>query len=278
MERQPTIDRYRSARSDRSLAVLEGFHPLKHALRFGADVLEALSRDPGRVLELADELAPDVRDRLEELVTGIPAEVYEHLSPRPPDSSVVALARRPAVAARAVLADPSTAPVVLLESPTHLGNVGAAVRVAAGGGAAGVLVTGEHDPWHASALRGSAGLHFALPVAAVEGVDDVLRTDRLRSVEQDAGSGPDVDAADGGRPVETGSRPLVAVDPGGEPLDPTRLPARALLAFGSERRGLRPETLERADLRVRIPMRPGVSSLNLATSVAVILYGWRLRA
>lgn len=33
---------------------------------------------------------------------------------------------------------------------------------------------------------------------------------------------------------------------------------------------------ERADLRVRIPMRNGVSSLDLATSVAVVLYAWRL--
>ncbi|MGK7311739.1 MAG: TrmH family RNA methyltransferase, partial [Candidatus Longimicrobiales bacterium M2_2A_002] len=34
--------------------------------------------------------------------------------------------------------------------------------------------------------------------------------------------------------------------------------------------------LDRADRRVAIPMRPGVSSLNLATAVAVTLYtgGW----
>jgi tRNA G18 (ribose-2'-O)-methylase SpoU len=48
---------------------------------------------------------------------------------------------------------------------------------------------------------------------------------------------------------------------------------RALLAFGAERRGLSTEVLDRADLRVRIPMRSGVSSLNLATSVAAVLYG-----
>ncbi len=47
-----------------------------------------------------------------------------------------------------------------------------------------------------------------------------------------------------------------------------------VLAFGTERGGLSPALLARADRRVRIPMRPGVSSLNLATAVAVVLYSW----
>ncbi|HVR04775.1 MAG TPA: TrmH family RNA methyltransferase, partial [Solirubrobacteraceae bacterium] len=71
-------------------------------------------------------------------------------------------------------------------------------------------------------------------------------------------------------------RPLVAVDPQGETLHPRQLPPRAILAFGGERRGLSAELLARADARVSLPMRAGVSSLNLATSVAALLYGWRL--
>ena len=53
------------------------------------------------------------------------------------------------------------APVVLLEDPRDLGNMGACVRVAAAADAAGVLSTGSHDPWHPDALRGAAGLHYA---------------------------------------------------------------------------------------------------------------------
>jgi tRNA G18 (ribose-2'-O)-methylase SpoU len=45
-----------------------------------------------------------------------------------------------------------------------------------------------------------------------------------------------------------------------------------LLVFGTEREGLPDEIDSRADLRIAIPMRHGVSSLNLATAVAVILY------
>ena len=94
-------------------------------------------------------------------------------------------------------------------------------------------------------MRGAAGLHFALPVAAVEAL-------------------PQSD------------RPLVAIDPDGEDLRPGELPPRAVLAFGTERHGLSAELLERADARLGIPMRAGVSSLNLATSVAAVLFSQRL--
>ena len=56
------------------------------------------------------------------------------------------------------------------------------------------------------------------------------------------------------------------------------LPARAVLVFGTERQGLSDELLAAADARLAIPMRAGVSSLNLATSVAAVLFAWRLCA
>src|ERR671916_75279 len=87
------MERFLEARRAPDLAVLEGFHALKHALRFGAEILEA---------------------------------------------------------------------------PRHLGNLGAAIRVAAAADAAAVLTTGHNDPWHPDAIRGAAGLHFALPVGRIE--------------------------------------------------------------------------------------------------------------
>jgi TrmH family RNA methyltransferase len=73
-----------------------------------------------------------------------------------------------------------------------------------------------------------------------------------------------------------GPRPLVALHPEGERLDAAKIPDGAVLAFGAERDGLSPALLARAGRRVAIPMRAGVSSLNLATAVAVVLYAWRL--
>jgi TrmH family RNA methyltransferase len=243
------IPRFGSARRDPALAVLEGLHPLKHALRFDATVLEALTRDAAELERLTAELAPDLSDRIAALVREIEPGVFDRLAPLAPSTGVIALAERPAVDPAAVLLDPRPAPVVVLEDPRDLGNMGACVRVAAAADVAGVLSTGSHDPWHPDALRGAAGLHFAVPVARLTGLEQLRQIDR----------------------------PLLAIDPDGEPLEPSELPARAVLAFGTERHGLSRELLESADARISIPMRAGVSSLNLATSVAAVLFAWRLR-
>lgn len=207
---------------------LSGFHALKHALRFGAVIERAAAPDPAAVVALAARLAPDLVTALGALLEADPAL-----------AEVEATARRPAVRLEAILALPGR--VVLLERPTHLGNLGAVIRVAAAAGAAAVLTTGPADPWHKQALRGAAGLQFALPV---------LRLDALPEVE----------------------RPIVALDPEGEPLAAAAVPDDAILAFGSERSGLSTALRARAALTLAIPMRPGVSSLNLATAAAVALY------
>jgi TrmH family RNA methyltransferase len=243
------IPAFGRARRDPSLAVLEGFHPLKHALRFGANVLEVIRSSDADLDGLAAQLAPDLAERMHELARAVEPSVFAQLAPLTPATGVIAIAERRVVDPLAILADERDAPVVLLEDPRDLGNLGACVRVAAAADAAGVLSTGSHDPWSPDALRGGAGLQFALPVA------------RLDSVAMLDGSA---------------RRLLLALDPTGEPLDPRALPPSAVLAFGTERYGLSDELLARADARISIPMRAGVSSLNLATSVAAVLFAWRL--
>jgi TrmH family RNA methyltransferase len=252
---QALIRRYRTARRDPDLAVLEGFHALKHALRFDAEVLEAVAADPERLRALAAELAPDLGERLTECTAPVVAGVVAELVPQAPRTGVVAIARRPQVDVEAALADPRPAPLVLLEDPRTMGNIGACVRVAAAADAAGVLTTGPNDPWHPDALRGAAGLHFALPVAGLASYSRIAGRSRQQSPASE--------------------RPLIAIDPGGEDLHAAELPPRAIVAFGTERYGLSEELLERADARLGIPMREGVSSLNLATAVAAVLFAQR---
>ena len=93
-------------------------------------------------------------------------------------------------------------------------------------------------------MRAAAGLHYAVPVARVEGT-----------------------------PTCPGR--LVAFDADAPVLGTVDLPASAVLAFGSERRGLSEDLMASADVRASLPMRDGVSSLNLATAVAAALYTLR---
>jgi tRNA G18 (ribose-2'-O)-methylase SpoU len=209
-----------------STVLLDGFHALKHAVRFGAEVPVAVTADRAATLALADELAPDVRDALAGLLTEVPHETYASFVPRPHPTAVAALAVRPSRASHLekLALTPRTAPVVVLDNPRNLGNAGAVIRLAAGFGATGVVTTGTVDPW--------------------QEVSDLP------------------------------PGPLFALDPAGDDIRGVKLPDDAVLAFGSERTGLSPELRARADHLLSLPMRPQVSSYNLATSVAMTLYHW----
>lgn len=241
---------YGEARTGGGTVVLEGLHAVKHALRFGEHPSHLVTDDRASVLALAAEVAPDVLDQLAAGLTELAPADFAGLVHRPPASPLLGIGRcHPADPS--VVLGPGSAPVVVLEGPRHAGNVGAAIRVAAAADADGVLTTGSLDPWSAPVLRGAAGLHYALPVGrfgAAEATDAI--------------------------PALATGRPVVALDPGGDLLD-GRLPVDAVLLFGTERHGLSPGALARADHCVRLPMRAGVSSLNLATSVAAVLYGLR---
>lgn len=224
---------------DAEHVLLDGFHALKHALRFGARVPLALTDDRAGALALAGELAPDLSGTLAGLLREVPRTALSELVPRPHPTGVAALA----APGEARVPDERTAPVVVLDNPRHLGNVGAVIRLAAGAGAAGVLTTGTIDPWHPNVVRASAGLHFATPVHRCE-------------------------------PETLPPGPLYALDPDGRDLRGLELPDDAIVAFGSERHGLSDGLRERAEELVALPMEPKVSSYNLATSVAMTLYHW----
>lgn len=232
------LDEVAAARRDGSRVLLEGVHAVKHAVRFGADVELVTTPDLGRLRALLDALAPDISLPTDRTVE-VAADAWRSLVPRELPSPALAVARRPEVGVDDVLG--AAGRVVVLEAPRHLGNLGAVVRVAAAAGAGGVLVVGDADPWHPTAVRAAAGLQFALPVA---------RAPALPATE----------------------RHLVALDPGGGEFAPGDLAADAVLLVGTERGGLSGALLARADARVRLPMRAGVSSLNLATAVAAALY------
>jgi tRNA G18 (ribose-2'-O)-methylase SpoU len=239
------VQQWHDAAAQPGVVLLDGFHALKHVLRFDGRVLVVLASDKSAVLKLARELAGDVESRLAEIVVQVPQEALREVLPRAHPTGVAALAVRPSDASRAAALRmlPRRAPIVVLDNPRNLGNIGAVIRLAAGFGATGVVTTGDIDPWHPNVVRASAGLHFATAV------------DRL-----DLGQLP--------------PGPLYALDPQGEDIRKTRIPDDALLAFGSERHGISAQLRAAATALVAIPMRPQVSSFNLATSAAMALFHW----
>jgi RNA methyltransferase, TrmH family len=255
------VARWRESAAEPGVVLVDGFHAVKHALRFGAELRLVLTADKAALRALSRTLAVDVTEALEARAVEVAGRTLGELVPRIHPTGVAALAVRPSTEAsrKALTAAGRPAPVVVLDQPRNLGNVGAVIRVAAGFGATGVITTGELDPWHPAAIRGSAGLHFATAVERLSAV----AVERLSAVAVDR-----LDLA--GLPPG----PLYVLDPAGADIRTVAISDDALLAFGSERHGVSPELRAQATELVALPMRPLVSSFNLATSVAMTMFAW----
>jgi tRNA G18 (ribose-2'-O)-methylase SpoU len=146
--------------------------------------------------------------------------------------------------------------VVVLEDVVDHTNVGAAFRSVAGLGADAVLVTPRcADPLYRRAVRVSMGTVFQVPWTRIEPWPEAVAALRAAGFTVAA----------------------MALRPDAVPLDDLAAdpPERLALVFGTEGDGLAPATLAAADLAVRIPMRGGVDSLNVAAATAVAT--WALR-
>ena len=138
-------------------------------------------------------------------------------------------------------------PVVFLEGVQDPSNVGAIVRSAAAFGVAEVILDRAcADPLSPKALRAGMGGHFRVCVNPVLSLQE--------SLDQFNGS------------------IICTLARGGRLLRDVKLSGRLGWVFGAEGRGVSEALASRADLRVTIPMREGVESLNVAASAAVCLY------
>jgi tRNA G18 (ribose-2'-O)-methylase SpoU len=146
--------------------------------------------------------------------------------------------------------------VVVLEDVVDHTNVGAAFRSVAGLGADAVLVTPRcADPFYRRAVRVSMGTVFQVPWTRIDPWPGSVATLH------------DLGFTVAAMALGAAAVPLdvLAADP----------PERLALILGTEGDGLAPATVAAADLAVRIPMRGGVDSLNVAAATAVAV--WALR-
>jgi tRNA G18 (ribose-2'-O)-methylase SpoU len=150
---------------------------------------------------------------------------------------------------------PDGALVVVLEGVGNADNVGGVFRNAVAFGADAVLLgPGCCDPLYRKAIRVSIGGTLRMRFATIPGWPDRLEEVRRAGFTL-AALTPDADAED----IAGFSR---------------RFDRRGRLALlvGAEGAGLSPEAKAAADLRVRIPMAPGVDSLNVATASGIALH------
>lgn len=150
---------------------------------------------------------------------------------------------------------PASDVVVVLERVVDADNVGSVFRSAEAFGVDVVLLSpGCCDPLYRKAIRTSSGAALVVPFAAAAPWPQVL--DQLRAAGfVIVGMTPDGAAMDIGAFVDTAAAR-----------------GRIAVLLGTEGQGLTAEALSRADVRVRIPMRGALDSLNIATAAGIGLH------
>lgn len=225
--------------------VLDGVHLLDaYAQRFGVERVELMLRDSSagkpELAHWVDAVAP-------ERVRTLADALFDAIAPVDAPTGVLAIAPTPEPEAAA--ADGFS---VLLDGIQDPGNLGAILRSAAAAGAREAYLSSEcADPWSPRCLRGGMGGHFLLAIHDRQDLLDIAQRLAPR---------------------------LVAADPeGAQSLFDAPIAGDAVFLIGAEGKGLAPALLAHAAQRVRIPMAPGIESLNAATAATLLFYEWRRR-
>ncbi len=244
----------RRTEPERGLYVAESEKVIRRALAAGHRPRSFLMAQRW-LADLADLVAAAEAD-------GIPVfvgahDVVESLTGFHLHRGALAAMQRPVLPPLAEVLDGARRVLVLEDVVDHT-NVGAVFRSAAALGVDAVLVTPRcADPLYRRSIRVSMGTVFQVPWTRIDpwpGAVDRLRelgfTTAALALEDDS-VGLDV----------------LAADP----------PEQLALVLGTEGDGLSRRTIAAVDVTVRIPMRGGVDSLNVAAAGAVAAWALRVR-
>ena len=92
MTRDTIGARYAAAREDHGLVVIEGFHAVKHCLRFGGQPRDLITDDITAIDALVTSHAPELRGVIMQAVTVVAKDLLGKLVPRAPSSRLIAIA------------------------------------------------------------------------------------------------------------------------------------------------------------------------------------------
>ncbi|MBW4678862.1 MAG: RNA methyltransferase [Microcoleus vaginatus WJT46-NPBG5] len=188
------------------------------------------------------EMATDKADRSEVVSPEVLAALATTVNP----DGVIATAQRTATTSPSVATDLGIA----LETLQDPGNLGTIIRTATAAGAGGLWLSGDSvDADQPKVLRASAGAWFRLPI---------IVSSNLK--------------ADVGRCRQQGMQVIATASNAPETYWEIDYRRPTLILLGNEGAGLSADLVELADRQVKIPLKAGVESLNVAIAAALILY------
>lgn len=228
--------------------VLEGAKPILELVRLAPHQIVCLVIAPTFLERQSPEVVQEIV-RSGCTVHTCPEHQLAQLSDVETSSGVLAIVHQPTWDQATILAQPRIFGLYgdMLQDPANIGTI---IRTAAGLGVSALWMAPHSvDVFNPKVVRATAGTLFQLPIFSRTSLEDLLSF------------GCTIMAADVGN--HSHSVPIRSIQ---------TIPARTIVAIGSESRGLSDAILEAATVRFTIPLKPGVESLNAATAAAITLF------
>jgi TrmH family RNA methyltransferase len=238
---------HKQVRDTEQAFVLEGAKPILELLRVKSPAVLAVVVT-STYLDTGNHALQHALAQQGKLVSVCRESIFAKMSDLTSAQGILAVIRKPSWDQETVLRRPQVLGIYgeSVQDPT---NVGAIVRTAAAFGLDALwLSTDSADVFNPKIVRATAGTLLKLPIFSIPHASR-LTSHGLSLLAADA-SGKRTRRLD---EVET-------------------IPAKSMIAFGNESRGLSQSTLEQATLRFHIPISKEVESLNVAASAAIAAY------
>ena len=245
--------RQRAYRRAHRQTLAEGYREIEAVLRNDIPIQTVFACEELLLSPEGRELAARLRSQAQ--ASGrfhtVSRNVYGRLAMRDSVGGLVVEIKPPVHSLRGLVPHPNER-LVVLEDVDKPGNIGAVLRTMRAAGSSTLILAAHSgngtDLMNPNVIRASVGLCFDLKCVQAPLADVVGWLNRQRCT-------------------------VLAVSPEGRSLYRTGgLPGPVACVFGSEATGLSPIWRDVAHAVAAIPMAPGMDSLNLSVSVAVVLY------
>ncbi len=233
-------------RKKQGLFIIDGLREIKEALNGGVIIDE---------LFVCPEIVGEDFNDFSDIKTSYVSEaVYNKISYKEKAAGVLAVAR-PKILELATLKLKTKPLIVILEAVEKPGNLGAIVRSAYAAGVDAIIINDEQtDIYNPNVVRASEGLIFRLPVI-VSSREEAIKFIKAKEIKVFAAA-------------LIGAKNYIEAD---------YKEASAIL-LGTEATGLSEDWLKAADEIIKIPMKPGIDSLNVSVSAAILIFeAWKQR-
>jgi TrmH family RNA methyltransferase len=238
--------RNKKVRQQERVFVLEGEKPIQELLAAHSSAVQTVVIAESRIRKSA--LSADIQSGKGRAVFSCRDSIFDKLSDVSSPAGMLAIVRQPVWNQETIFKRPRLLGLYGegLQDPA---NVGAIIRTALGFGLDALWLSSDSaDVFNPKVVRATAGSLLTLPVFTVS-TPAVFKDHDCELLAAE--------------PPGPKSRAIQEI---------TAVPARSILAFGNESRGLSEDLLQQAAVRFHIPVTPAIQSLNVAASVAVAAF------